>query len=111
MTPYAIERHDQQVLVTVAGDLTAPLIPDLQGALKSALEPGTKEVQFDLQDAVMLDSSGIGLLIAAANSLARTGGKIRVSNVTTNIFKMLRSMRLSDRLNVTERPGQENSRG
>ena len=49
----------------------------------------------------MLDSSGMGLLIAAANSLAHSGGKLRVTNVCPDIFRLLQSMRLTARLNVS----------
>jgi anti-anti-sigma regulatory factor len=51
----------------------------------------------------MLDSSGMGLLIAAANSLAPGGGRIRVTNVSPDIFRLLQSMRLTTRLNVSAR--------
>jgi anti-anti-sigma regulatory factor len=45
----------------------------------------------------------MGILIATANSLAPYGGKIRVTNVCPEIFRLLQSMRLTARLNVSER--------
>jgi anti-anti-sigma factor len=101
MAPYAIELSDQRGTVTLTGDLTAILIPDLQASLKDMLNKGVRELAFDLANAKMLDSSGMGLLIAAANSLARVGGSIRVTNVCPDIFRLLQSMRLTGRLNVS----------
>ena len=103
MTAYEIEQNDKQGSVKLMGDLTAVLVPDLQTGLKQMLNGGTSEVVFDLAKTAMLDSSGIGLLIAAANSLARSGGKVRVTNVSPDILRLLQSMRLVGRLNVTGR--------
>ena len=62
-----------------------------------------RNLVIDLANAKMLDSSGMGLLIAAANSLAQMGGKVRVTNVSPDIFRLLQSMRLTLRLNVSGR--------
>ena len=70
MAAYVIEQKDQQGSVKLKGDLTAVLVPDLQAGLKEMLNKGAREVVFDLANTDMLDSSGMGLLIAAANSLA-----------------------------------------
>ena len=104
MAAYVIEQKDQQGSVKMMGDLTAVLIPELQAGLKEVLSKGARELEFDLAATTMLDSSGMGLLIAAANSLARTGGTVRVTNVSPDILRLLKSMRLANRLNVTGRP-------
>ena len=105
MAGYTIERKEGQCSVVLGGDLTASLIPDLQTALKNNLDQGVNEVVFDLGKAVMLDSSGIGLLIATCNSLGQKKGKIRVFNVSPDILRLLQSMRLVSRLNVSGREG------
>jgi anti-anti-sigma factor len=101
MAPYVIEMNDQKGSVVLTGDLTAVLVPDMQASLKDMLSKGVREVWFDLASTKMLDSSGMGLLIAAANSLSRCGGSIRVTNVCPEIFRLLQSMRLTGRLNVS----------
>lgn len=101
MAGYGIERSGVRSLVTLNGDLTASLIPDLQAALKKELDGETSEIVFDLEKTVMLDSSGIGLLIAACNSISRKQGKIQVIKVSSEIRHLLQSMRLISRLNVS----------
>jgi len=101
MAAYVLKQEGQQGLVTLKGDLTAIVVPDLQADLKQMLSNGARELVFDLSNSGMLDSSGMGLLIAAANSLAPQGGKIRVTNVGADIFRLLQSMRLTARLNVS----------
>lgn len=75
MDAYVIERQGEQGSVKMKGDLTAAMIPELQAALKEALGGGARELIFDLTNTAMLDSSGMGLLIATANSLAPRGGQ------------------------------------
>jgi serine/threonine-protein kinase RsbW len=103
MAAYVIEENNQQCTVKMAGDLTAVLVAGLQADLKEKLGKGVREVVFDLASTVMLDSSGMGLLIASANSLTPNGGKVRVTNVCPDIFRLLQSMRLTARLNVSAR--------
>jgi anti-anti-sigma factor len=103
MAAFVIEQNDQQGSVKLTGDLTAIVVPDLQAGIKEVLGKGVRNVVFDLASTAMLDSSGMGILIATANSLAPYGGKIRVTNVCPEIFRLLQSMRLTARLNVSER--------
>ena len=101
MPDYTIEHHSRQRRLVLNGDLTASVIPSLRAALKTELEQGADEIVFDLGKTVMLDSSGIGLLIATHNSLTRKQGKVRVVQASNDILRMLQSMRLAGRLNVT----------
>ena len=103
MEKYAIEIIDRNCRVTMQGDLTASVVPELQGVLKEKLQQGIDEVVFDLATTVMLDSSGIGLLIAASNTMGRQKGRISVLNVSPDILQLLQSMRLAGRLNAVGR--------
>lgn len=103
MGDYKIERNAKHCRVQLAGDLTAATVPALRTALKAELDAGVREVVFDLAQTGMLDSSGIGVLIAVFNSLSASQGTLKVVNVSTDIFQLLQSMRLVARLNVTAR--------
>lgn len=101
MTTYQVERIDTNCKVSVNGSLTAILVPVLKEALNRELQQETHELVFDLKQTTMLDSSGIGLLIATSNTLKKTGTKLRVINPAEQIFELLGNMRLLSRLNVT----------
>jgi anti-sigma B factor antagonist len=101
MAAYVIEQSDRKASVKLTGDLTAVMVPELQSGLKEMVNRGARELVFDLASTTMLDSSGMGLLIAAANSVAPNGGSVRVTNVCPDIFRLLQSMRLTTRLNVS----------
>jgi len=103
MADYTIERNAKHCRVQLAGDLTASNVPALRAALKTELDAGVRDVVIDLARTGMLDSSGIGVLIAVFNSLSTLKGTLKVINVSTEIFQLLQSMRLVARLNVTAR--------
>ena len=103
MAAYVVNQEDQEGLITLQGDLTASVVPDLQIELKEVLSRGARVLVFDLSNTQMLDSSGIGLLIASTNSLLAQGGTVRVTNVGPEIFRLLQTMRLISRLNVSPR--------
>ncbi len=103
MPEYTIEREEKRCRVLIHGDLTAAALNGLPTALKGEVGQGADEVTFDLTRAEMMDSSGIGLLIAAHNSLSRTGGKLKVQNASPEILQLLQTMRLASRLNVSGR--------
>ena len=101
MEKYTIEMKDGSCRVAMLGDLIASVVPEIQAALKEKTQQEIHEIVFDLGPIVMLDSSGIGLLIAASNTMGRVQGRISVLNVSPDILQMLQSMRLAGRLNAT----------
>lgn len=103
-TSYRVDRADAKCKVSVSGAFTAIMIPELKEALKRELQQPVKELVFDLRETTMLDSSGIGLLIASSNTLSHKGGAIKVINPAAEIYELLTNMRLVSRLNVV--PGQ-----
>jgi anti-anti-sigma factor len=100
---FELKWYGNKVAVAFDGDLTASGVPDLKAALQKALEDGALEVEFDLSKASVIDSTGIGILIAAYNSLAKRNGTVRLIIGSDDIFRMFQSMRLEKRLCVSKR--------
>jgi anti-anti-sigma factor len=111
MDDYTFDLQDGHLRVTLTSDLTAANVPGLQARLRAYLQQKISAVEFDLASTVMLDSSGIGLLIATYNSLGRGPGCISVTNASPDILQLIQNMRLTKRLNVTGRASAEVSRG
>ena len=100
MADFPITRTGTTARVVVLEQLTAVEAPALQAALKQEIAQGVKELEFDLTSTKALDSTGIGLLIAASNSLAALQGCVRLIQVSPPLLKLLQSMRLVDRLHA-----------
>jgi len=109
MSSYRMEHTDEGCRLVVNGGLTVVLVPELQQALKAEVEKGTQQVTFDLAETRMVDSSGIGLLIAASNTLSQKNGKFCVVNTAPEILRLMQSMRLVSRLNISGRTAAEPS--
>lgn len=101
MSEYAIHREGPRARVALEQKLTATEVPELQEALKAEIAAGVTEVTIDMSATALIDSMGIGLLIAISNSLGANQGRIEVKNVVPDIYNLLRSMRLVERLHVT----------
>ena len=109
MAEIAITRTDNQSQLLLATRLTAVEAPTLQAALKKEIAAGSRTIVFDLAATTALDSTGIGLLIATSNTLATMQGSIRLQNVAPDILKLLKHMRLAERLHAAG--SEEASRG
>jgi anti-anti-sigma regulatory factor len=49
----------------------------------------------------MVDSTGLGLLISAHNSISKTGGKLAVIHASKEILDLFRSMRIHQHFSVS----------
>lgn len=89
-------------------DITASNTPELRGMLKTLVAEGVREMEIDMTDVVMVDSSGIGLLVAAHNSLERLNGKLVVTNVSKDLLELFKAFRLEKHFVIVPRqePGQ-----
>ena len=97
-----LEDHESsQVTVRADQDVVASAVPTLRSQLREAMENSPRELVLDLEKVEMMDSSGIGLLIAAHNSLRRQGGRLAVVHASHDILELLRAMRLHQHFTVS----------
>jgi anti-sigma B factor antagonist len=61
----------------------------LREAVDQAVSRGTKNLLVDLKGVSKMDSSGLGELIAAHNSVTAGGGKIRLVNMPSKLHNVL----------------------
>jgi anti-anti-sigma factor len=90
-----------QATFTPSDDLTASTVSELRDAIKHLIAEGTRELVVDLSNVKVVDSSGIGLLVAAHNSLSRLEGKLLVINVSSNLIDLFRAFRLEKHFTIS----------
>ena len=100
MADFSITRTGATARIALPEQLTAVEAPALQAALKQEIAQGMREIEFDMANTKSLDSTGIGLLIAASNSLTAQQGTVRLTQVAPPLMKLLQSMRLIERLHA-----------
>jgi anti-anti-sigma factor len=93
--------EDKSATLQLPGDVVAGSIADLRATMRSIVAGGARELTLDFSNVRMIDSCGIGLLVAAHNSLQKAGGRLSVVHVTREILDLFRTMRIHQHLNVS----------
>ena len=83
-------------------DIIASMAVDFRDKLLKLVKEGIEELTLDLKQVKMIDSVGLGVIIAAHNSLRGIGGKLTVKNVSNDIYRLFKTMRLDQHFEVTK---------
>ncbi len=99
----SVKQDGDKTILTPGNDIISSNTEDLKTNISTLVEDGVKELNFDLKNVEVVDSSGLSVLIAAQNSLKKVGGNLNLVNVSENIAKLFRMMRLDKHFGITER--------
>lgn len=94
------EMESTAVVFRPNSDVVASTVAELRGQLKDRILPNTREVTIDLSDVRMVDSSGLGMLIATHNSLRKTGGELVLDGCSADLLELFRAMRIHQHMKV-----------
>jgi anti-sigma B factor antagonist len=84
----------KKVRIKALGDIRGVRADELRANLRTAVEQGARNVILDLSKVQMIDQTGLGVLVAARNSLHRSGGQISVTNPAGDVDELLRTLRI-----------------
>lgn len=92
-----IVKKDGAATITPGIDIIASNCTALRHELIGLINEGEKKIIIDLKDTEMIDSSGIGLLISAKNSLEDAGGgEVELIHISDDIMQLFLIMRLEN---------------
>lgn len=94
---YQIRTEGSVSILELYGDLDVNSAPTLQEALQQLMDDGKRLVVLDLEAVPFMDSSGLGVLVAAHRRLTAAGGRIALANAVPalrKVFKLTRTNRL-----------------
>lgn len=94
---YQIRTEGSVNILELKGDLDVSSAPTLQAALQQLMDDGKLLVVLDLEVVPFMDSSGLGVLVAAHRRLTASGGQIALANATValqKVFQLTRTNRL-----------------
>lgn len=97
-----IERKISNGTVTliVKESIVAAVAHRLKDEMQTLLAGDYSQFIVDFSQVQSIDSSGVGVLIAAQNGLSKKNAKLSVINVSEPIMKMFQIMRLDKHFNV-----------
>ena len=99
-----IIRHKKdKVTVVLGGDLRKDTIQSTKDLLNPLVERHSR-IEVDFSNVEMVDSDGLGVIIALNNSLRLKGGSLRVFGVSESILGLMLLMRLYKHFDIEGRP-------
>lgn len=83
------------------GNLVASTIEKVKKEIIQIIEMGHVQITIDLEAVEVVDSSGIGILVATFNELKEKKGSLSIINTGENIMKMFKIMRLDTHISIS----------
>lgn len=69
--------------------------------LVKIVNEGIKELVIDFNGVETVDSVGLGIILATHNSMEKSGGKLKISNMSGDIFKLSKTLGLDNQLDIS----------
>jgi anti-anti-sigma factor len=101
MNDESMSQEANVAVVRPEGDLVAPALPPVRSQLREMVGAGIRHLTLDLAGTRIVDSAGIGLLIAVHNSLKKVGGELTVIHVSEEVLELFRTMRMHQHFSVS----------
>ena len=95
-----IKREGAAAVFRPGREVTASAADALRRELKELIDDGVTGLTVDLEGVEMIDSIGMGLFIAAHNSLLKKGGRLKVKGASGDLDHLLRTMRLDKHFEI-----------
>ena len=89
-----------ETIIKPGVDVVASMAEGFKTELLSVINESANEVVIDLDGVEMVDSVGIGVIIAAHNTLNQSDRKLKVINVAKDVYGLFTTMRLNRRFTV-----------
>jgi anti-sigma B factor antagonist len=100
MQDFEISLAGTHATILLGERLVETNVPALRSQLKSLFAGGVTTLLLDCKKLYLLDSTGIGCLVAAHNALSKINGSVSMEAVTPDIYDLLCSLRLDRRIQI-----------
>lgn len=98
--------EDFLAIVCVSGELDQATVPELRERLSSLLDEGARWLLLDMRELEFIDSSGLGVLIAAARRAGEAGGEVTVVCARPNVLRVFDISGTRELLNLRQEEAQ-----
>jgi len=100
-----IEKNENHINIELREPLTSALAGELRPQLQQLVAEGASDMVIDLSLVDLVDSSGIGLLIATRNTLSKVGKGLRVVGASSEIQHLFKVMHLDRHFEIEGKQG------
>ncbi len=95
-----ISKTADKIIIRPNKDIVSSTVNEFKNELKLLLKESPKEIEIDMSGVGILDSLGIAILIQTHNSLQLTGRTLKITNVSSGIFKLFSIIRLTHHFEI-----------
>jgi anti-sigma B factor antagonist len=89
-----IEVHGETLRISGVKELDTANATELRDQARAALTPAQKNMEIDLSETILLDSSGLGTLISLHKTICDRQGTVRLMNPTPGVQQILELTRM-----------------
>jgi anti-sigma B factor antagonist len=86
--------------LAIAGEVDLATSPELKRALFNALDAGSRQLIVDMGAVGLIDATGIGVLVSAANRAQRVGGHVTVRQPSAAVQRVLAAVDLDEVIRI-----------
>jgi anti-sigma B factor antagonist len=89
-TDFAVQERPLRAgrrLIAVHGELDLFTTPELRTRINDLIDEGTRELIVDLSETAFVDSTGLGVLLAAMKRLRSCDGELVIIDSSSNVLK------------------------
>ena len=96
-----INRDSNSLTLNTEVDITSTNIEEIRAKILVEMDDALSEIVLDLEKVSLIDSSGISLLVSIQNTLKKKSGQLKLINVSEDIQRMFKLMRLDQHITIT----------
>ena len=95
-----IKKINNSFVVKPEKDLVASVVSEFSDELRPLIQSSPAEIVVDLGQVNMVDSLGMGVLIATHNSLTAKNSTLKIINIKSDIYSAFVTMRLNHHFTI-----------
>jgi anti-sigma B factor antagonist len=97
-----IDRDSNSLTLNTGVDITSANLEEIRAKILEEMDDALSEIIIDLEKVSLVDSSGISLLVSIQNTLKKQSGQLKLINVSEDIQRMFKLMRLDQHITITD---------
>jgi anti-anti-sigma factor len=106
----AVRREARLVIVDMAGEIDVNAVARIRDTLGDLTKAASPQILVNLAGATYIDSSGLGVLMAARREALKGGGRLALCGMTKDVRMVLELTRLNKFFEIYDDEAQARSR-
>lgn len=96
---FKVTEENEKVVITPLENIVAGIVSDFRAEMKKYVDD-KKVICIDLENVEMIDSMGLGALIATHNSMQKYDKKLELFNISKDLINLMKTMRLDQHFDI-----------